>query len=770
MERALQIVGLALALTVFPFCSTRATELGPPAQVGEDAQLGYGINAATGNLFLAQPDIHAHPGLGPDLDFVRYYNSQGQGNDVGLGPNWTHSFSWSVQVNATGAIVTADTGKILIFTVGAAPGPWVAPIGEFGTLTGKVATGLTYTTKYGVAYTFDASGRLTTIQPPVGNPITVTYSSGNQISQVTSGAGTGSLSLVFSYANGHVSSITDPAGTEWDYSYSPFDLSITSKSPLLSQGGTGLLQIVSVSYKLLPCPDPLVGCPRYVPAYLRMTLYGYVTQSVGGLTFSPGAVPAQLTGYAQVTTMDQSPGAILGRNIVETISGLFGYSNVSGFGSVVSAAASEVVAGSPLGEVSLAYAAGGGSVTTTATLNGGSKIITSSEPAPGHPRIKTILASAGVGVPGDGAVWMFAWNTDLTLKSATDSAGATTTFGPYDTRGNPLTIVEAGGRSTTFIYHPLLSSPLTMSRASVDGVAGHQHTVTWDYDCDYDQNYNTDPTLSNTVHQIVDTGYTASELTGTLNSQESHLTQIKYASAICGGNIPSSAASQIVSILGPQLPAGSPPYNPAFQYVTPATNFSYSPSGYLSQAQRVVGNGTSITTNFSAYDPDGRLTQLTDPNGSVKKTTYDSLGLVFSTEVNSADGSQKSVDVYGHDLAGNLTTHTWPEGSATQIEYDTGLRPWRVSGVGADGKAIWSRVSDFDPFGRPVAVRNFAGVGPDEGPGCTTAGTEQTCAELAYDSFERLHTFHTLDPSNNVCGGAGVLLNCTTYYAYRQER
>jgi hypothetical protein len=38
--------------------------LGPAVESGEDLKIGYDINAASGNLFLAQPDIHAYPSDG----------------------------------------------------------------------------------------------------------------------------------------------------------------------------------------------------------------------------------------------------------------------------------------------------------------------------------------------------------------------------------------------------------------------------------------------------------------------------------------------------------------------------------------------------------------------------------------------------------------------------------------------------------------------------------------------------------------------------------
>lgn len=204
--------------------------LGPAAQNGEDANLGYDINAATGNLFLAQPDIHVHPALGPDLNFVRYYNSQGSGADIGLGPNWTHSFSWSITINpGKTAVIVTDTGREILFTANGTG--WTPQNGEFGSRYLFGGGKSLYFDKFGTSHGFDSSGRLYTIQPADNYAISIAYSSGTQISSVTTGncptatTCTGGASLQFSYSGSHISSISDPAGATWLYGYtSPFIL------------------------------------------------------------------------------------------------------------------------------------------------------------------------------------------------------------------------------------------------------------------------------------------------------------------------------------------------------------------------------------------------------------------------------------------------------------------------------------------------------------------------------------------------------------------
>jgi hypothetical protein len=215
-------LSLCAALTAgYSLCNPA---LGPAAENGEDANLGYDINAATGNLFLAQRDIHVVPPLGGNLDFVRYYNSQRDGADVGLGPNWTHSYSWSISIQGKTAVITADTGREILFTAVGSDN-WKPQNGEFGALV--TLGGYQYTDKYGTAYQFDPStGRLMRIVPADNYPITINYSGGNQISSVSTYRCSASTpcsvsSLTFSYSGSHISSVTDPSGAVWLYGYTP---------------------------------------------------------------------------------------------------------------------------------------------------------------------------------------------------------------------------------------------------------------------------------------------------------------------------------------------------------------------------------------------------------------------------------------------------------------------------------------------------------------------------------------------------------------------
>ena len=728
-------------------------DIGSASESGEDAHLGYDINPATGNLFLAQPDIHVRSGGGPDLNFVRYYNSLGNGADIGLGPNWTHSFSWSLKLQGKNALITADTGREILFSSngpGRRPG-WTAPNGEFGSLS-SVNGGFQYVykNKFGTAYTFDTNGRLIAIQPADSySAIRISYvSSGTQILEVESiGQGPAAV-LKFSYTGSHISSISDPTGATWAYGYTPpFIPGLCVPRVIcpaeLKQTETGLLQTVTI-------PNGSIS----KNAVHGMILYSYDQQSVGGRTFSPGKGTGELTGYGVITSAGplQTNPPTPQSNVTEAILGLFSYVNPGPTTSLpmamVAEAASGFVAGQLLRDIQFTYSASGSQVTTNASLNGGSKKITSTYKDQTDPRLTSITSSAGSGAPGEMQSESWWWNSNLTLAKHYDGNSVQTVFGSYDALGNPTTITEAYGTSqqriTKIAWHPVLSHPLSITTESVTSpgcfnsgkTTCNTHQLIFDYDQpnngQFPTTFNSQTPLSNYVYQVVETGYTASNLSTVLNSSpEIHRVQIQR---------DAQHGYRITSIAGPA--SGN------------LTTYGYSSSGYPSTVTR-----SATLTSTTAYDADGRITSVTDPNGNIDAVTYDLAGQVTNRGITSADGTKSTGQTYTRDLAEDIIQRASPDGTIS-TEFDAALRPWRVSGSGG-GSVAWSRVTDFDPFGHPTTVRTFAGTGPDEDFGCTTLGSEQRCIEFTYDNYERLATTHTLDPTDKPCP-----YECANIYKY----
>ncbi len=672
-------------------------QLGPANRHGSEAALGFDIHPGTGNLHLAAIDAVIEPAVGVPLVFVRHYNSQADATNYGFGAGWSHSFSWRASLPATDIVrIVTDEGRAIVFT-----GPaWTPPAGEYGSLTGSAVTGFTYTTRTGTVYRFDTiknQGRLLSIASATSpSPITIAYTSGADISTVTSGAGYGNnrlgSSLQFAYSGGMITAITDPLGRQWRY----------------RTGSVGLDEVAR----------PNGGSTRYTMTNV----------SVNGFGFRSGS------GKVTRIQSQQSPG-------VWVDDGLFSYEGDPG---QITHAARGASGGTLHDEVSLAYqlCADAPSI-TTATLDGGSKTITS-EPIAGAQRVISIAATAGSGVRGESTSTTMIWNPDRTLarvSSGTGTAALTTSYSNFDAKGNARTVVEGVGssaeRTTQFTFHPVLQSVLTSSRTGVDGST--PYVVTNDYDADYDASYNTAPTVL--LRQIVETGKTDTNLTGAPATAVAYTTRITYDAANRPTQVtyPNARSEQFTYFAPTALAAAQERLETHFVYTT----------------------GTNVLVDrVSRYDDNGRALETQDANGVITTFAFDELGRVTSSIATS--GGQSSPDQFAYNLAGQLVSSTSPSGARVVHDYDSAGRPWRTRSETASGSTAWSQVATFDRHGQLLAQRRFTGLGSTVNATCIAGEDAAFCESMTYDSFRRRATYRTLGSTNEVCAGDA----CSVSYAY----
>ncbi|MDQ8021661.1 MAG: LysM peptidoglycan-binding domain-containing protein [Moraxellaceae bacterium] len=100
------------------------------------------------------------------------------------------------------------------------------------------------------------------------------------------------------------------------------------------------------------------------------------------------------------------------------------------------------------------------------------------------------------------------------------------------------------------------------------------------------------------------------------------------------------------------------------------TSFTY--DGANRTLTRIVDSGYDgmrLTTRY-VYDDQGRVTDVTDPNGVLTRTEYDRQGRITSTTVD-PDGVSRSRTSYTYDGTGNVLTVTEGDGSANprKVEY-----------------------------------------------------------------------------------------------------
>lgn len=232
---------------------------------------GDPINTATGNKYLQEDDYASH-GF---LTFRRFYNSSTSAGETGIGTRWTHSFNRIVarvydnSGNATIARITRPSGVREIFNrvgsqwtatpenpdrlteaVDASGNPtgytlWIAALrhtetyGADGALLSiSDATGQTATLGYSNTLTDPAiapkAGLLLTVTAPDGRLLSFTYDANARIHQVTLPDGG---TLIYGYdATGNLTSVQYPDGKTRQYVYNESTLTGGSNLPSAMTG------------------------------------------------------------------------------------------------------------------------------------------------------------------------------------------------------------------------------------------------------------------------------------------------------------------------------------------------------------------------------------------------------------------------------------------------------------------------------------------------------------------------------------------------------
>ncbi|MBI3546205.1 MAG: RHS repeat protein [Gammaproteobacteria bacterium] len=252
------------------------------------------------------------------------------------------------------------------------------------------------------------------------------------------------------------------------------------------------------------------------------------------------------------------------------------------------------------------------------------------------------LVSRSMPADGKSLTQTFDPNNNLTCKK--DEENHVTTY-TYNSTNQKLSMTEGQGgdcnapivipgvtRTTSYQYvSSTLDLPTLISSPSV--YTGQTKTTLIQY---------TDTSHPNLPTIITQNGFTP---TGTPASRTVSL----------GYN----AAGQVTSINGPRTDA------------LDITNLSYytcTTGGSCGQLQSVTNAVGQITT-YDSYDPNGRLLQMTDPNGLRTNYTYDPRGRLRFLTQTPPIGSARTTE-YRYDFAGQLTQALFPDGRSLTYGYD----------------------------------------------------------------------------------------------------
>ncbi|MEO8034190.1 MAG: RHS repeat-associated core domain-containing protein [Acidobacteriota bacterium] len=102
-------------------------------------------------------------------------------------------------------------------------------------------------------------------------------------------------------------------------------------------------------------------------------------------------------------------------------------------------------------------------------------------------------------------------------------------------------------------------------------------------------------------------------------------------------------------------------------HATPNTRYKYDAAGRLIELRQTL-TASAVVTSY-AYDPQGNLVSVTDPNGNMTSYTYDDFALL-QHQTSPVTG----VTTYSYDAAGNLLSTTDANGATTTRTYDAANR------------------------------------------------------------------------------------------------
>ena len=682
-------------------CALKAAGLSPQGFDGDP------VNTADGDYTESLP-IVSIPGLGPDLSFAATYDSQFAQAEVSsgatspgpLGWGWSANDSMNLVIGANGTVTVDEEGGAQIGFTSSSAG--MTPTGSVcstsGTLqcftasNGDVTAILEetvgtpdsyqFTRDNGrTTYSFNASGQLSAITDANGH--TETFAYGITAGSLCNTSGTACntetdsssrvLTIVYATATKLISSVVDPAGRSWSFSYDSNKNLIGITNPRT--------QVVSLGY------DTGSANPTMVHDLTSLTLPN--GQSTGPY---PGA---QVTNsYEESSTSSQAPlGYLIAQSDAAStyqvahstspngITTDFSYSGNS-MGTTGTTTITTTTGSSPstvdvsednyVQGVMVSHVDGVNTThpETTSFVRNSLDLPTSVIDGNGNTTNYTYDGNGNLLTSTDALsnTWAYTYNQFNQLLTATPPTGSTApeTVNTYDSAGNIQTSAQhpsTGSDLTTSYYY--VGSPAGLP-SSVKDPRGNSTLLT--YDTYGDLATSTDPNGDKTTHAYTSIGQlfcsTSPKATG--------------ASVVC----PSSPSTRVANTTSATFDSSDTLVATSTDPNGKTTTYGYDPNGNQTSVQDPLTNST-----VTVFDADDRPASVTGGSGSsaqtVTTTAYDvapagtgsclnSVSTATScTVVTQASGTSiASTTSYYGDAFGNQIESVDPGGLITSGTYD----------------------------------------------------------------------------------------------------
>jgi RHS repeat-associated protein len=624
---------------------------------------GDPVDTSTGDFYQSATDAAAST-FGPALQFVRSYDArQAQAEQATSSPG-PLGYGWTDSWNATLSVNTPNTGDVTVnepngATVtyqspsgGACTPPDIGP-GTAGTYCAPAYVTATLTYDSGSStytfithpyhrYTFNSTGQLTGEAIAGGATETINHGSPSPGSGLCPGtahscdiitSASGRAFVIVSNSSGLITSVIDPRGHSWTYTY------CTPPSSTCSAG-----DLVSVT-------DPLSNVTSFT--YDEANSHPSLTHDLLTIT-NPNGQPGGPDAGDKLVNVYNSSGQVTSQTDAAGNQTTFDYSNLN------------------------------------ATTGNGYTLVTD----PDGNETKDVyndglIVSHTVGYgTGSPSTWDYEPDGATLLTTRTIDPNDAQTSTTYDAAGNPTSATNPLGNTTTASYNsfdepvctttPLAAagcaslsppSPITAGTATVSppSSAPPKHVTYREYDTDGNLIWTTEGDYA----------------PGGSSASQSRTTYELYSgqSVTLGTNTDSCAASPPASSL-PCLTID--PNGVVTQLGYDAT------TGDLTSSSTLDGNaGGELATTTFTYDGNGSVATQTEPDGNVSggnaadfTTTYtydNDQELTGKTVSHTGGGITARTTSYGYDGDGNQTSVTNPRGKVTTTTFDANDRPVLVT-------------------------------------------------------------------------------------------
>jgi RHS repeat-associated protein len=697
----------------------------PPKNLGKtDCCEGNPVNPGTGNKLQAESDYAGGPNT--HLEFRRYYNSQDTAESGALGYNWHSTYHRGLtppSASGNSVQITRADGRADTFTRNAA-GLWQADpdvasrLSEVKNTSGQ-QTGWKLVLEDDAVELYALDGRLVSISTRAGLKQTLTYNTDKQLTQVTGPFGH-ALTFTYDYY-GTLYRMTAPGNKIYEYGYDA-----NNNLASVTYPDTTVRQYL---YENATFPYALTGIIDENNA--RFATYAYdaygravSTEHAGGvekvtLTYGDGTTKVTdarnyVHSYNFSTQFDVvKPAAVTGPCLT-CAAKAYGY-DANGFTSSRTDRNGKLttyVHNARGLETSRTEASGTLQARTITTqwhytfhlptkITEPNRVTTLTYDAKGNLLTRTVAAdtqtrtwtytynSRGQVLSVDGPrtdvadLTTFTYDVQGNLATITNALGHVTRIASYDANGQPLTLQDPNGLTTTLAYD---------ARGRLVSSTAGTETTLYQYDAAGNLIKIADPagaTLAYTydaAHRL--TGVRdalGNRIAWTLDKQGNRIGEKAYDPANLLRRTHTWAydgLSRLVKSIGAnsQITAFAYDPNSNLTKLTDPLNQATT-QAYDALNRRVQSTDPNGGVTRQAYDASDRLTEVTDPRGLVTTYAYDGFDAPVSTQSPDTGATANT-----YDAAGNLLTSTDARGLTTTYAYDAINRLTQT--LFADGKQI----------------------------------------------------------------------------------